>query len=387
MHPDLRTCVLIVSAIGAGWFAWSGFVLALPLSLAFSVVWSMANSRKVAALVSGGYFLAASRGLPQGVATFYGSDMLPGILLWVIASSAFVFVHTLLWTAVDGLQRAFRYLAVCILMAVPPFGILGWAHPITAAGVLFPGWSWLGLVALATGLAVLVSRYRPLAIFALSGMWAWSAASWTPALLPPAWTGVDLKYGSSLGRDPSLQRQLALAGSALERFSAGGRVTVFPESALGFWTPTTERVWQRALKGSDKIVIAGSAVVIDGGYDNVLVAITEAGGKVIYRERMPVPGAMWQPWRSLLGRSGGARAHFFGNPVVDIGGTRVAPLICYEQLLVWPILHSIAHDPDIIVAVVNGWWTEGTSIVPIQNASAVAWARLFDKPLVTSFNR
>ena len=387
MHPDLRTCVLIVSAIGAGWFAWSGFVLALPLSLAFPVVWSMAKSRKVAALVSGGYFLAASRGLPQGVATFYGSDILPGILLWLVASGAFVFVHTLLWSAADELQRAFRYLAAGILMAVPPFGILGWAHPITAAGVLFPGWRWLGLVVLATGLAVLVTRCRPIAIFALSGIWAWSAASWTPALLPPGWTGVDLEYGASLGRDPSLQRQLDLAGAALVTFPTGGRVTVFPESALGFWTPTTERVWQRALKDSDKIVIAGGAVVIDGGYDNVLVAVTEAGGRIIYSERMPVPGAMWQPWRRLLGESGGARAHFFDNPVVDIGSTRVAPLICYEQLLVWPILHSIFHDPDMIVAVGNGWWTEGTSIVPIQTASAVAWARLFDKPLVTSFNR
>ena len=387
MRPDLRTSLLTVSAIGAGWLAWSGFVLALPLSLAFPVVWSMAKSRQVAAVVSGGYFLAASRGLPQGVATFYGSDILPGILLWVVASSAFIFVHTLLWTVADGLQRAFRYLMAVILMAVPPFGILGWAHPITAAGVLFPGWGTLGLVALAIGLAVLVTRYRPIAILALSGMWAWSAAGWTPPLLPPGWMGVDLEYGASLGRDSSLQRQLDLAGEALGTFPAGGRVAVFPESALGLWTPTVERVWHRALKGSDKIVIAGAAVVFDGGYDNVLVAITKAGGRIIYRERMPVPGAMWQPWRGLFEEGGGARAHFFENPIVDIGDTRVAPLICYEQLIVWPVLQSLARDPDLIIAVGNGWWTASTSIVGIQTASAAAWAHLFDKPLVTSFNR
>ena len=44
------------------------------------------------------------------------------------------------------------------------------------------------------------------------------------------------------------------------------------------------------------------------------------------------------------------------------------------------------HDPDIIVAVGNGWWTSGTSIIAIQRANAVAWARLFNKPLVISFN-
>jgi hypothetical protein len=44
------------------------------------------------------------------------------------------------------------------------------------------------------------------------------------------------------------------------------------------------------------------------------------------------------------------------------------------------------HDPDVIVAVGNGWWTAGTSIVAIQRASATAWARLFGKPLILSFN-
>jgi hypothetical protein len=379
--------LLTVAAIGAGWLGWSGFVLALPLCLAFPILWSMAPSRTSAALVSAAYFLAASRGLPQGVATFYGSDLLPGLILWIVASSGFVLVHTVLWTAKHGLHRPLRYLAASTLMAVPPFGILGWAHPLTAAGVLFPGCGWFGLAALATGLAALTTWFRPVATLTLSGFWAWSAASWTPLDLPVGWKNVDLEYGASLGRDKSLDRQVSLAGAALAEFRKGNQIIVLPESAIGFWTPTVERVWQRALKGSNGLVVAGASAVVDGGYDNVLVAITKDGGKIIYRERMPVPGSMWQPWRAWFGESGGARAHFFDNPILDIGGTRVAPLICYEQLIVWPILQSMAEDPAIIIAVGNGWWTAGTSIVGIQNASAVAWARLFDKPLVISFNR
>jgi len=50
------------------------------------------------------------------------------------------------------------------------------------------------------------------------------------------------------------------------------------------------------------------------------------------------------------------------------------------------ILQSMLSDPDIIVAVGNGWWTASSSIVAIQRASAVAWARLFDKSLIISFN-
>lgn len=133
-------------------------------------------------------------------------------------------------------------------------------------------------------------------------------------------------------------------------------------------------------------MIAGAATVDANGYDNVLVTLSADGGRITYRERMPVPGSMWQPWRSLLGETGGARAHFFANPIVTIGPSRAASLICYEQLIVWPLLQSMLYDPDLIVAVGNGWWAKGTSIVAVQRASAVAWAKLFAKPLVLSFN-
>jgi apolipoprotein N-acyltransferase len=168
--------------------------------------------------------------------------------------------------------------------------------------------------------------------------------------------------------------------------SGGTRTVVLPESSLGFWTPTVERLWVKALQESDATVIAGAAIIDANGYDNVLVAISGDGAQILYRERMPVPGSMWQPWRALLGQSGSARAHFFANPLVTAVDARIAPLICYEQLIVWPVLQSLLQEPDFIVAVGNGWWTKGTSIVAIQRASTQAWARLFAKPLVLSFN-
>ena len=66
---------------------------------------------------------------------------------------------------------------------------------------------------------------------------------------------------------------------------------------------------------------------------------------------------------------------------------RVAPLICYEQLLLWPILQSALHRPEAIVAIGNGWWATGTAIPLIQHASVEAWARLFGLCLVTAINR
>ncbi|PDS33787.1 conjugal transfer protein TraB [Rhizobium anhuiense] len=382
----LRPALLIFVSIAIGVVGWSGHVLLLPVALGFPVLWSIARTRSVAALVSAGYFLAASRGLPQGVAAFYSSDIWPGLLLWLCASLSFVTVHTALW-ATSAALRPFRYFLAAVVMAIPPFGITGWAHPVTAAGVLFPGWGWWGLGFMTAGLAGLVTRIWPAVAITFAGLWLWSAASWTEPGLPNGWRGVDLELGASLGRDAGLHRQRDLIATVRNAASDGARFAVLPETALGFWTPTVARLWMSASGDTDATVIAGATMLDAAGYDNVLVAIDRKGeSSILYRERMPVPGSMWQPWRSWFGESGGARADFFANPVVSVGANRAAPLICYEQLIVWPILQSMLHDPDLVVAVGNGWWTEGTSIVAIQRAAATAWAKLFAKPLVIAFN-
>ncbi|HQS45518.1 conjugal transfer protein TraB [Xanthobacter autotrophicus] len=381
-----RALLLILIAALVGVIGWSGEPLTLPLAMLFPALWALARRRTIAALVAAAYFLAASRGLPQGVANFYGSDIWPGLFLWLVASLAFVAIHGLLWISRPG-GRAARFALAAALMAVPPFGIVGWAHPLTAAGVLFPRWGWLGLTAAVVGLIMMMTRAWPLVAILLGGIWLWSAATWTAPPLPDRFRGVDLDMGQSLGRDGTLARQRDLITSVTRAGGQGATIVVLPESALGFWTPSVERLWRDALASSDIAVIAGAAVIDPQGYDNVLVAISARDAGILYRERMPVPVSMWQPWRRWLGQDGGARAHLFANPTVELAGRRIAPLICYEQLVVWPILQSMLHRPDAIVATGNGWWTVGTSIIDIQNASTIAWARLFDVPLVTAFNR
>ena len=64
----------------------------------------------------------------------------------------------------------------------------------------------------------------------------------------------------------------------------------------------------------------------------------------------------------------------------------VAYSICYEQLLVFPILISMAHDPDLIVGAANDWWARGTSIPTIQGQALDVWGRLFSLPVVRATN-
>jgi hypothetical protein len=397
IHSWRRSCLLIAVSVACGWTAWSGHVLALPVAVLLPALWAMSPSRKTAGLVSAGYFLAASRGLPLGVANFYTADLWPGLLLWTAASLSFACVHAALWKGRSegespgvgrtGIAIAARYLAAAMLLGLPPLGITGWAHPLTAAGVLFPGWGWWGLVAMTAGLAMMTSRYWPAVAIVLGTFWLWSTATWTSPDLPEGWKGVDLEQGESLGRDGSLDYHRDLI--AMVRAAAGEntRFIVLPESALGFWTPTVAKLWSQGLQGSELTVIAGAAVIDPGGYDNVMVTISADEARILYRERMPVPVSMWQPWGAWTRQGEGARANLFGNPVVQIDGEKLAALICYEQLLLWPVLQSMMHSPTAIVAPGNGWWTAGTSIVAIQNVSVMAWAKLFGLPVVTAFNR
>ena len=120
-RESIETVMLVAASIASGWIGWSGYVLLLPAALVFPMLWSVASSRIAAALVSVGYFLASSRGLPQGVGTFYATDFWPGLLLWLAAATSFVIVHAVLWTSARAWRPA-RYLSASRCAAVNGVG-------------------------------------------------------------------------------------------------------------------------------------------------------------------------------------------------------------------------------------------------------------------------
>nr|WP_246318969.1 nitrilase-related carbon-nitrogen hydrolase [Peteryoungia desertarenae] len=165
-----------------------------------------------------------------------------GTSLWIAAAASFVLVHTLLWTRQNGWAKPGRYLLILLITALPPFGITGWAHPLTAAGIVFPGWGWWGLLAATAALMALVTRFGAATAIVLSALWFWSAIVGSEAITNKAWSGLDVRMGASLGRDTSLQRQKDLTEIATQAGGSGATIVVLPESTLGVWTPTIERI-------------------------------------------------------------------------------------------------------------------------------------------------
>jgi hypothetical protein len=114
-------------------------------------------------------------------------------------------------------------------------------------------------------------------------------------------------------------------------------------------------------------------------FDNTFL-ILGAESSTFY-QRVPVPIGMWQP----LGKNG-VPLRLDAPGVVEMGGQRVAVLICYEQVLTYPILASMLQHPTIVVGISNTFWFAGTPIPRYQASSINAWARLFGVPHLLAVN-
>jgi hypothetical protein len=99
-------------------------------------------------------------------------------------------------------------------------------------------------------------------------------------------------------------------------------------------------------------------------------------------QRIPVPGGMWNP----LQPQGGVAMDLLGPGTIEVGSQRAAILICYEQLLTWPMLRSAIEKPTLLIAISNEAWTAATIVPRLQHTCVRAWARLFGLPVISAIN-
>ncbi len=173
---------------------------------------------------------------------------------------------------------------------------------------------------------------------------------------------------------------------------------VFPETVVPMWTESTDLFWQQTLaelRASGKTIVLGAGRPMRGmdrvppmpeqvttapRYRNVvLIAGVESG---VFFQRIPVPLGMWRPFSAS-----GVPLNLPGPGVIQLAGLRAVVLICYEQVLAWPILQSMAERPSVVLAIANDHWATNTPIPRCQTATVRAWCRLFDLPFLSATNR
>ena len=125
---------------------------------------------------------------------------------------------------------------------------------------------------------------------------------------------------------------------------------------------------------------SGSPVNTTGEPFNNTLLILGSESATVY-QRVPVPIGMWQPFAGT-----GVPLRLNEPGIVRIDGQRVAVLICYEQILTYPILASMLQRPSILVGVSNAFWFTGTPIPRYQANAVQAWARLLGIPYLLAVN-
>ena len=248
-----------------------------------------------------------------------------------------------------------------------------------------------------------------------------------PARIPPpaGWEAINTNFG-----DLSQPVQEFLAMQQIQRHvtTSSARVLIFPESVVPRWSESTAEFWRQTLIGCrarGQVLAIGAglpssvpswtdsdadaesvkqydfAAAIDAlrlgdrrhpptviarastgdsrtdSYENALVILGAEFSA--FHQRVPVPVGMWHPLRR-----GGVPLRLNGPAVIGLGEQRLAILICYEQILVYPVLASILERPTVLVGISNMHWFSGKTISRYQTSAVRAWARLFGVSYLTA---
>jgi len=405
-----------------------------PLGLIFAAGMPFAclsaETRKAAYRSALAYYMSALWPMVFGLEAYWKSviPLIP-LLLWTFTAVLLSMPWTIAWTShrVHCLWRAPLALLVTIL---PPLGIIGLASPLIGAGYLFPRTAWAGLaaVALIPGILLAVQEMELRQRCAVRGFVIALCIALTiggrlfdsgDAKPPCRWVAVNTNF-----RDVSQPFRDFYAAQFIQQKAAesSARVLVFPESVIPRWSEATEAFWRQSLarcRAHGQILVVGAGLprptegniqklsdlrLYDFGAaidalkrmdtasvhlierspgpeptDNALIVVGAESAR--FYQRVPVPIGMWKPFSRT---SVPLRVHAPG--VLAIDHQRAAVLICYEQMLTFPILASMLQHPTVIVGISNTFWVGGTTIPRYQANAVRAWARLFRLPYLLAVN-
>jgi hypothetical protein len=390
MGNSLREHRTIISALSSaliGAFGWSGHAATLALVFGILPLVIVQANRRQAWSVALCYYAASSWPLVPGAQAFFGSNcsFIQGAALWLFASvllaAPWGLFHFRNWPG--------RFLSVPLALAatsLPPLGLIGWASPLTCAGILFPGSGWGGIFALLL-LPGMIARYPRWGLLLTGTLVVFTNTTYPGDRMPPTgWEAVDTRFGSSELEFSDAVREFQNAERIEERaLHSSALVIIFPETVVPRWNDATEAFWEPTLStlaATGKTIVLGSTVPIPASPRRLnSVIIRGASTGATFSERIPPPLSMWRPFSQS-----GFPLRLSGPGTIRVAGERAAVLICYELLLTWPVVSASLERPTIMVGLANDYWAAHTPIPAAQRIALTSWARLFSLPKLMAVN-
>ena len=368
----------------------------------------------------------------------HSTTLLLPLTIWVFAAILLSAPWTVAWTS-KRFHCLWRAPLALLATIVPPLGIIGLASPLVAAGYLFPGAGWTGLAAVGLLPGIFLStqvlrfRRRCVALSFVIGFCigiSIDGRCFSPdrGAPPRGWIAVNTHFG-----DVSRPFREFPAAQFIQQKAAesSARVLIFPEAVVARWSEATEAFWRQSLdrcQARGQILAIGAGLpaksalpkdererlndlrsydfgaaiaalqtmdsprTIHGGAlsndllksrpeptDNTMLIV--GAESTAFYQRVPVPLGMWRPFNRI---SVPLRLNAPG--VLAIDHERAAVLICYEQMLTFPILASMLQHPTVIVGISNTFWVGHTTIPRYQANALRAWAKLFRLPYFSAVN-
>ncbi len=440
MNACLRDRLSFCSAVAIGLGVSTGYPLGVIAAAGMPLACLTPGTRKAAFISTLGYYVAALWPMVPGLERYMGQSVIPlaTLMIWGLAAILLSVPWTIAWTS-DRFGCLWRAPLALAATVVPPLGIIGLASPLTAAGYLFPGTAWVGLVAVALLPGMYLSTrslaFRPrcavllLVTTAGIGLAIGARVLAAGAAEPtPGWIAVNTHFGDVSQTFGDFYAAQFIQQKAAETLA---RVLIFPESVVPRWSEATEAFWHQSL---DRCRTHGQILAMGAGlpaktetpknHPEVLrelksydfgAAIDALGRmdtpRAIYRsafssdlikshpepidntllivgaesatfyQRVPVPVGMWRPFNEIT-----VPLRLNGPGVLEIDHQRAAVLICYEQMLTFPILASMLQHPTVIVGISNTFWVGHTTIPTYQATALQGWAKLFRLPYFLAVN-
>jgi hypothetical protein len=434
MNARLRNSIALGSTLAMGLGASTGHPLGIVAAAAMPFACLVPETRKDAFKSALGYYIGGLWPIVPGLGRYIGQSatILIPLAIWVLAAIMLSVPWTLAATS-DRFQCLWRAPLALVATAIPPLGIIGVASPLTAAGYLFPGTAWAGIAAVALMPGILLSTQpmalrrrcvaRCLVIALCIGLAIGGRLSGSGSAEPPrGWVVVNTNFG-----DISQPFQDFVAAQFVQQKAteSSARVLIFPEAVVPRWSEATEAFWRQTLvrcRRRGQILAMGAGLpmetltgknapqklgdlklydfsaAIDAltrmdttppravqgkpgleQIDNTMLVV--GAESATFFQRVPVPVGMWRPFTRIS-----VPLRLTAPGVLVIDHQRVAVLICYEQMLTFPILASMLQHPTVVVGISNTFWVDGTTIPRYQATALRGWARLFGLPYLLAVN-
>jgi hypothetical protein len=378
--------VLLLCGAVIGRMAWSGHTAALPLSLLTFALIRPARTMRNRWLLFAAYYAGATWPIVPGSAVFYGHAFNPFAIvsLWLAVAAVLASPFAILTSGKSNLRLAWSIPASLIIAALPPFAMFGLANPLVAAGAMFPATKLFGLVLLLALAALVAIRPAPMLFLAASATIATTFVPSPPP--PPGWRAINTTFSGAGVDAPDALTQYRVAQSIQQTaIATDAKVVIFPESVVYQWSPVTDLFWQETiqrLRHDGKTIVVGAIMQLSGRDRYMNVAVVRGDTTNAMQQRIPMPVSLWKP---LTNR--GVPLNLYGPGTLTIHGQRATILICYEQLLVWPMVRSASEHPTVLVGIANEYWAKQTNAGPIQDSSLQAWGQLFHIPVISAVNQ